>query len=102
MNDDAHRLAREQPAQATSSIGADVRRKAVTQRIRQVVDQGCIAKMVFAAPIMAVSLKGILALRADDHDFPAGPGYPYHFRCGCPVILHMFDHFVGEYQIEVI
>ncbi len=90
----------EQAAQPAGGVGAHVRRQAVAQRVGQIIDERGVAEMVAAAPVMAVRLEGIEAVRAEDHDPTAGPDHPQHLPRRGPVVGHMLDHLVGEEHIE--
>ena len=90
----------EQGTQLRAGVGAHVRRQAIAQGVGQVVDEGGVAEMIAAAPVVAVRFEGIETVRAEDHDAAAHCGYAQHFlRCG-PIIAHMLDHLVREYHIE--
>jgi len=60
--DHAHRQAIEQAAQAGRGVRTHVRRQAVAQRVRQVIDERGVAEMVAASPVMAVGLERVKAV----------------------------------------
>ncbi|RME60196.1 MAG: hypothetical protein D6790_09695, partial [Caldilineae bacterium] len=70
--DDPHRLAQEEAQQPARRIGAHMRRQPIAQRIRQVVDEGRVAEVVDAPPVVAVGLEGIPAIGREDHPPTAG------------------------------
>ena len=89
-----------QAAYSTCGIGADVWREAVPPAIRQVVDQRRVAKMVFAAPVIAVLLDRIPTVRAEQHDAATRFERTHHFSGGETVVGDVFDHLVRENSIK--
>ena len=77
-------------------------REAIAQHIRQVINQGRIAEMIFAAPIMAVLLNRIPAIRREQHQSPTRFQNTHHFLNRHAVISDVFDHFVGDDGIKKI
>ena len=89
-----------QSQQTAPRVGTHVRCQAVTQGVRQPVDERRVAEVITAAPVVAVRLKGIPAVGAEYYGAPAGLQHTQHLLQGQPVILHMLQHFVGEHGVE--
>jgi len=73
-----------------------MRREFIPQTAGQIVDQQDIAKMIFAAPINAMRLKRIAAVRAKEHNAPSRLEHPHHLLHRGLVILHMLQHLMAE------
>ncbi len=75
---------------------------------RQVVHQWLVAEMISAAPVDAVCLERIAAIRAKQEDASAGlprlwvgtSEHAHHFAHGQAVVPDVFDHLVAEDQAE--
>ena len=51
---------------------------------------------------MAVRLKRVEPVGCKDYGATAGGQHPRDFGGGQPVVVHMFEHFMAEHQVEVI
>ena len=100
--DEAHRLAREEPADAPLRVGAHVRRETVAQRIGQPVDQRDVAEDVAPPDVGAVRLEGVQAVGREGHDDAPGPRHAHHLGHGAPVVVDVLDDLVGEDEVEVV
>ena len=56
--------------------------------------------MIFAAPVDAVGFKRVAAVGAEQRQPPARPQHAHHLADGGSVILHVFQHFVAEQEVE--
>ena len=77
-----------------------MRSKAVTQPAWQVIHQGNVPKVVFAAPVDAMRLERVTAIGDKDNHPSSRTQHPHHFNHCLAVILDMFQHFVAQDQIK--
>ena len=97
---DENGLPNEQVQETVAGIGAHVRGKLTAQRVRQIVDQRCIAKMVYTLPVVAVGLKRKEAVGHENGCAAPDPQDAYDFGRGQTVIPHMLQDLVRQNQIE--
>ncbi len=74
----------------------------VTQFAGQPVDEGRVAKMVLAFPIVPMSLKRITAVRTEKDNSSTGFEHTHHFTNRLTIVLNMFQNFMAKNQIEKI
>src|SRR5512142_2294362 len=79
-----------------------MRGKLVAPAARQVVDEQLVAEAVFASPVDAMGFEWIAAVWAEQGDSPLGSKHPRHFSDRRPVVLHVLDHLVAQYEIEAL
>ena len=96
----AHRLPLKQAQQSPAGVDPHVRGKLIPPAVRQVVDQRCVAEVIFALPVVPVLFHRIPAIGAERHDPPARLADAHHLGGGGPIIGHMLDHLVVHHHTE--
>ncbi len=77
-------------------------RQSIAQAVRQIVDERRVAKMVLAAPVVAMCLERIPAIWHEDGRSSARFEHPHDLFGGRAIILDMLKHLVAQHEIKVV